>query len=158
MLFCWRSKRNGSNIYCWSWSNVELIFVDFSCSFLDGKSTSRPKVLFARVGRHDADKDLSYMIKYLFNFGFYKFGVETTLVMIVILISARLDIVAILYTGWLCLLFSVSRMTKARIWPIFQWFIVVLILIQYVLVVNLPPFLCFSKSNKKFQLVCKTEQ
>lgn len=85
------------------------------------------------------------MIKYLLNFGFYKFGVETTLVMIVVLISARLDIIAILYTGWLCLLFSVNRETKARIWPIFQWFIVVLILLQYVLVVNLPPFLCFSK-------------
>lgn len=127
---------------------MKLISVHFSYRFLNGKSTSRPKVLFARVGRNDADKDLPHLIKYLFNFGFYKFGIETTLVMTVILISARLDIIAILYTGWLCLLFSVSRETKARIWPIFQWFIVTLILIQYILAVNLPPFLCFSKLEK----------
>lgn len=126
-----------------------LISYCFRSSFLSGKSTSRPKVLFARVGRNDADKDLPHLIKYLFNFGFYKFGVETTLVMIVILISARLDIIAFLYTGWLCLLFSVSRETKARIWPIFQWFIVAFILIQYVLAVNLPPFLCFRKFDRK---------
>lgn len=134
-----------------------LISVHFSYSFLNGKSISRPKVLFARVGRNDADKDLPHLIKYLFNFGFYKFGVETTLVMIVILISARLDIIAILYTGWLCLLFSVSRETKSRIWPIFQWFIVTLILIQYILAVNLPPFLCFSKFEKYLPFIpCKS--
>lgn len=93
------------------------------------------------------------MIKYLFNFGFYKFGVEATLVMIVILISARLDIIAILYTGWLCLIFSASRETKARIWPIFQWFIVVVLLLQYILAVNLPPFLCYSKHTHEYNSV-----
>lgn len=53
-----------------------------------------------------------------------------------------MDIVAIFYTVWLCLLFAVSRSNKARIWPVFLWFIVILIVLQYVVAVNLPPNLC----------------
>lgn len=65
--------------------------------------------------------------------------------MLVILIGTRMDIIALIYAGWLCILFAVKRETKARIWPVFQWFIVVFIILQYVIVVNLPPFFCFSK-------------
>lgn len=101
-------------------------------------------MLFPRITRNDADKDLTHAIKYLFNFAFYKFGVEVTLIVMVILIAARMDIVAIFYTVWLCFLFTVSRTNKARIWPVFEWFIVVLIILQYVLAVNLPPDLCFK--------------
>lgn len=82
------------------------------------------------------------MIKYLFNFAFYKFGVELTMLMLVVVISYRLDVIALVYTIWLSILFGVSRGTKYRIWSIFQWFIVVLIVLQYVLVVDLPPPFC----------------
>lgn len=102
-------------------------------------------MLFPRITRNDADKDLRYLIKYLFNFAFFKFGVEVTLVMLAIVIGGRMDIVGILYTGWLCILFTASRETKARLWPIFQWFIVGLLIIQYVIAVNLPPGLCFGE-------------
>lgn len=117
--------------------------------FVNGKITTRPKVLFARVSRNDADKDLAHLIKYLFNFVFYKFGVEITLLMLVILISFRLDVIAVIYTVWLSVLFCSTRETKHRIWPIFQWFIVVLIIIQYIIVVNLPPFLCIGNFSFK---------
>lgn len=111
---------------------------------MSGRSIARPKVLFPRITRHDADKDISHLIKYLLNFAFFKFGVEFTLLMLAILISARMDIVAVLYTVWLLILFGVSRETKHRIWPIFQSFIVILIVIQYIVAVNLPPFLCIG--------------
>lgn len=113
--------------------------------FLNGKSVARPKVLFVRVTRNDADKDLTHLVKYLFNFAFYKFGVEITLFMMVLLISSRMDIVSVVYAVWLWVIFSSSRDGKRRIWPMFQWFIVVLIIVQYVVVVNFPPFSCFSK-------------
>lgn len=124
----------------------------FFCRFLSGRSIARPKVLFPRVTRSDADKDISHLVKYLLNFAFYKFGVEVTLLMLAILISARMDIVAVLYAIWLCFLFGVSRETKHRIWPIFQSFIVILIVVQYIVAVNMPPFLCISKSNFCFWL------
>lgn len=100
--------------------------------------------MFPRVTRAEADKDLPHAIKYLFNFLFYKFGVEITLIMLVILIAARMDIVAFMYTIWLCLLFTSSRAVKAQIWPAFQWFIVAFIVIQYVIAVDLPPFFCYE--------------
>lgn len=98
--------------------------------FLSGRSIVRPKVLFPRITRNDADKDISHFVKYLFNFAFYKFGVEVTLLMLAISISARMDVVAVLYAVWLCILFGTSRATKHRIWPIFQTFIVILIIVQ----------------------------
>lgn len=64
--------------------------------------------------------------------------------MLVVLISYRLDFIALVYTIWLTILFGVSRGTKYRIWPIFQWFIVALIVLQYVLVVDLPPLFCIG--------------
>lgn len=39
---------------------------------------TRPKVLFPRITRQDADKDLLHMIKYLVNYAFYKFGIEVS--------------------------------------------------------------------------------
>lgn len=65
-----------------------------------------------------------------------------TLLMTAILISARMDIIAVLYAIWLCILFGTTRATKHRIWPIFQTFIVISIVVQYILAVDLPPFLC----------------
>lgn len=112
---------------------------------MSGKSIARPKILFVKVTRNDADKDLTHMIKYLLNFAFYKFGVEITLIMMVILISARMDIISVVYAVWLWVIFGSARETKRRVWPMFQWFIVVLIIIQYIIVVNVPPFLCFGK-------------
>lgn len=40
---------------------------------------SRPKIIFPRITRQDADKDLLHMIKYLVNYVFYKFGIEVCL-------------------------------------------------------------------------------
>lgn len=65
--------------------------------------------------------------------------------MIIALIGTRMDIIALFYAIWLCILFIVSRETKARIWPLFKWFIVIFLLIQYIVVVGLPPSLCFGK-------------
>lgn len=110
-----------------------------------GKSIARPKILFPRITRNDADKNISHLVKYLFNFAFFKFGVEVTLMMLAIVISTRKDIISVIYAVWLCVLFGTSRASKQRIWPIFQSFIVILIVVQYIIAVNLPPFLCFGK-------------
>lgn len=41
-----------------------------------GKPTRKPQVMFSRITRIDAEKNTSNMIKYLLNYGFYKFGIE----------------------------------------------------------------------------------
>lgn len=102
-------------------------------------------MLFANVSRDDADKSVPLLIKYLFNYGFYKFGIEITLVMLTIVISFRRDGVSIVYVIWLILLFSVRRGTKQFLWPIFQYFVTISTIAQYAIVLNLPPFLQSSE-------------
>lgn len=148
--------------------------------FLSGKATTRPKVLFPRITRQDADKDVLSMLKYLANFIFYKFGIEVsvrvkyndsvgqghtaasiwnvflkkisfhqiTLMMLVVLIGTRLDVVALIYSIWLCVLFSSSREKQKQLWPFFQWFIFAFISIQYISIIGLPPYLCVGKLLK----------
>ncbi|XP_049832005.1 piezo-type mechanosensitive ion channel component isoform X1 [Schistocerca gregaria] len=111
---------------------------------LRGFSTLRPTVMFPNIRRADADKDLKSFVKYLFNYGFYKLGLEACLMATVGLIGTRLDFYAVLYSFWLCLLFAMRRETAARIWIFYQIFIAVLLPVQYALAVGLPPGLCLS--------------
>lgn len=130
------------NIYL-PWDNIWKIHI--LSRFQKGESTECPKVLFENVTREDADKSVSLLIKYLFNYGFYKFGVEITLVMLVILISYRQDTVSIAYVIWLCVIIRTNRRTKQFIWPIFQFFVMIVTITQYAIVLNLPTILYSSE-------------
>lgn len=46
-----------------------------------GKPTSRPFFMFPKITRAEADKNLRNCMKYLANYGFYKFGVEVSLLL-----------------------------------------------------------------------------
>lgn len=56
------------------WSVVLVRQFNFRVS--RGKPTTRPYFMFPRIRRPDADKNIKSCLKYLLNFGFYKFGVE----------------------------------------------------------------------------------
>lgn len=103
-----------------------------------GEPAARPTVLFDGVTREDADKSVTLLIKYLFNYGFYKFGIEITLVALATSICIRKDIISICYMIWLCAILSVQRKTKQFIWPIFQNFVTITIIMQYAVILNLP--------------------
>lgn len=126
---------------------------------MNGKPITTPDVLFPEITYKEANRDTFHMIKYLLNFAFYKFGIEVTLVILAILICERMDIIAVLYSFWFYILFKISRETKQRIWKIFQIFIFIIIIYQYIIAVELPPCLCFGKwlwNSKKnvFQQFC----
>lgn len=84
------------------------------------------------------------MIKYLLNYGFYRFGVEICLISIVILISCRLDFIAFLYGAWLLCLFHKRRIQKIPVWRCVILFSVIALIYQYVMIVGPPPFLCLE--------------
>lgn len=44
-----------------------------------GKSPRTPSVVFSKIKRADADKDIPHLLKYLINYGFYRFGIEVCL-------------------------------------------------------------------------------
>ncbi|XP_076388823.1 piezo type mechanosensitive ion channel component isoform X5 [Megachile rotundata] len=109
-----------------------------------GEPLDTPQVMFPSITRADADKGLPECIKFLFNYGFYKFGVEMCLIGIVALIGTRLDFYSVLYSIWLLLFFSLKRRTISKIWPFFKIFAIILLPIQYSLVVSLPSWLCID--------------
>ncbi|XP_070853792.1 piezo-type mechanosensitive ion channel component isoform X18 [Drosophila suzukii] len=100
------------------------------------------KLLFPHIIRTDAEKDLVGLVKYLLNFGFYKFGIEISLIALVSTITYRQDIVAVAYALWLVVLLLLRRSQCAKIWGVFQAFFAISILTQYIVLVGLPPSSC----------------
>ncbi|XP_071867867.1 piezo type mechanosensitive ion channel component isoform X11 [Bombus fervidus] len=103
-----------------------------------------PQVMFPSITREDADKGVPQCLKFLFNYGFYKFGVEFCLIGIVALIGTRLDFYSVLYSIWLLLFFSLRRKSISRIWPFFKFFGIILLPIQYSFVVAPPSWFCIE--------------
>lgn len=103
-----------------------------------------PQIMFPSITREDADKGVPQCLKFLFNYGFYKFGVEVCLVGIVALIGTRLDFYSVLYSMWLLLFFSLKRKTVSKIWPFFKIFAIILIPVQYCFVVAPPTWFCIG--------------
>ncbi|KAH8376905.1 hypothetical protein KR093_002071 [Drosophila rubida] len=104
----------------------------------------QPKLLFQHITRADAEKDLVGLVKYLLNFGFYKFGIEISLIALVSTITYRQDIVAVVYAVWLVVLLLLKRSQCAKMWGIFQTFFAISILLQYIVLVGLPPSWCMG--------------
>lgn len=72
--------------------------------------------------------------------------------MLVALIGTRMDVVALIYSVWLCILFAATRDKQKQLWPLFQWFVFSLIPIQYIAVIGIPPYLCIGQFNFTIRL------
>ncbi|XP_063529379.1 piezo-type mechanosensitive ion channel component isoform X3 [Cydia strobilella] len=107
-------------------------------------SNQQEKVLFPEVTRKEADINLVHCAKYMINYGFYKFGVEVSLICLIGVIGSRMDVYAVLYSFWLLLLVSLKRPSQARVWPAFTVFITILVPIQYMIAVGFLPQFCIT--------------
>ncbi|XP_039949195.1 piezo-type mechanosensitive ion channel component isoform X2 [Bactrocera tryoni] len=118
----------------------------------DNEDKAETKVLFPATDRAKAETNLKSMIQYLFNYGFYKFGQEISLIMLVTTIAYRQDVVAIFYVVWLAVLLMFSRARRSSVWGIFQVFIALSIFLQYLVLLGLPPSLCidYPWENSRF--------
>ena len=99
-------------------------------------------VVFAQVGRKDADRDFKGLVTFLINFCFYKFGVEICFILLTISIGSRNDLFSVLYSFWLLFLVMMNRQTVERVWPYFVGFLAIVIPLQYLLCLGIPPGLC----------------
>ncbi|XP_049867605.1 piezo-type mechanosensitive ion channel component [Pectinophora gossypiella] len=111
---------------------------------LHNLSSENDDIMFPEVRRRDADRDLIFCIKYLMNYGFYKFGVEITLMCLMGVIGSRMDVYAVIYAAWLLVLVSVRRKTQARLWWPFTLFVTVVVPIQYLIAVGFLPQFCVT--------------
>ncbi|XP_037894241.1 piezo-type mechanosensitive ion channel component isoform X3 [Glossina fuscipes] len=103
-----------------------------------------PKFVFEGIKREDAEVNLPGMLKYLVNYGYYKFGFEMCLIALVALMTFRRDIIAMIYCTWLLVLLLIGRSKCSRLWRVFEIFIFVSLLVQYLVTLGLPPSLCLE--------------
>lgn len=108
------------------------------------RSPRTPTVVFRNIRRNDADRDIPHLIKYLVNYGFYKFGIEICLIGYVMVVGYRMDIVACCYAIWLFFLYNLQREQARKVWSYATCFIVASIPIQYISLIGLPPGLCWE--------------
>ncbi|XP_048509324.1 piezo-type mechanosensitive ion channel component isoform X2 [Athalia rosae] len=109
-----------------------------------GDPLKTPHIMFPNISRKDADTGMVECLKFFFNYGFYKFGLEFCFIGIIALISTRLDFYSVLYAIWLGLLYCLRRPTVSKVWPIFQCFTILFLVIQYFIVVAPPTWLCIQ--------------
>lgn len=108
------------------------------------KPPRTPTVVFRNIRRSDADRDIPHLLKYLINYGFYKFGIEICLIGYILVISYRMDIIACAYAFWLFFLYNLQREEARKVWSYATCFIIASIPIQYLSLIGLPPGLCWS--------------
>lgn len=108
------------------------------------KPPRTPTVVFKKIRRADADRDIPHLIKYVVNYGFYKFGIEICLIGYVAVIGYRMDIIACCYAIWMFFLYNLQREQARKVWSYATCFIIASIPIQYLSLIGIPPGLCFD--------------
>lgn len=100
-------------------------------------------VVFQDVTRMLADKSFVHFLKYMINYGFYKFGIEIVLILLTISIGNRSDIFSVFYCIWLLLFVMFNRSENERCWSYFVGFMAIVLLYQYLMCLGIPPGLCY---------------
>lgn len=101
-------------------------------------------VIFLDVDRTMADKDVTNFLKYLLNYGFYKFGVEICLILLTISIGNHGDIFSVFYCIFLIAFVLFNREECKRFWVYFVGFMAIVIPYQYLMCLGIPPGLCIE--------------
>ncbi|XP_034393255.1 piezo-type mechanosensitive ion channel component 2 [Cyclopterus lumpus] len=100
-------------------------------------------IIFQGITRQHLDHGVLPCIKYFINFCFYKFGLEISLIVAVNVIGQRMDFYALLHScALLAVLSRRRRKAIGEVWPKYCCFTAVLMVLQYLLCVGIPPALC----------------
>ncbi|KAM3726353.1 Piezo-type mechanosensitive ion channel component [Dirofilaria immitis] len=111
---------------------------------VSGTNTPAHGLVFPEANPNDWDASMIDMIKFFLNFGFYKFGLELSMIMMVVVAWIRMDLLASLLLIWLMVFVFSSRVTCRYLWPVFLLYLAVVFPLQYAFYVGLPPSLCFD--------------
>lgn len=100
--------------------------------FLRFKRVKPPKLIFEEISRVDADETVEKLIKYLLNYSFYKFGIEVISIVMLLLVSIKMDFMSLLYFPFFILFTFVKKKKLKTICKIATNFCVLMILAQVI--------------------------
>ena len=101
--------------------------------------------IFHEITWKELDTSILNFFKYLVNFFFYRFGLEICFFMTAIVIILRMDAYALLYGVWLGMFTRQKRKTICKLWTSYFAFLLVILVVQYIFCLGLPPILCKGK-------------
>lgn len=104
------------------------------------ESPRTPNVVFPDVSRINSDNSCTNLFKFVINYGFYKFGIEITLTVLLIVILVRLDIFAVPYIFWFILLTFRNREKVEISWMFASIFVLISIVAQSCLLILVSTF------------------
>ncbi|CAL8279118.1 unnamed protein product [Lota lota] len=118
------------------------------------------RIIFHGITRQHLDHGIINFVKYFVNYFFYKFGLETCLLLVVNVIGQRMDFYAMLHAfALMVVMYRRRRKAIAEIWPKYCCFLACMITFQYFMCVGIPPAACkdypwrFPNSNTESNVV-----
>ncbi|XP_019739327.1 piezo-type mechanosensitive ion channel component 2 [Hippocampus comes] len=101
------------------------------------------RIIFHDVTRQHLDVGIICFIKYFINYFFYKFGLETCLLLGVNVIGQRMDFYAMLHAfALITVMYRRRRKAIAEIWPKYCCFLACMLTFQYFVCIGIPPAAC----------------
>uniref|UniRef100_A0A8C6U317 Piezo TM25-28 domain-containing protein n=1 Tax=Neogobius melanostomus TaxID=47308 RepID=A0A8C6U317_9GOBI len=100
-------------------------------------------IIFHDVTRQHLDISIVHFIKYFVNYFFYKFGLETCLLLGVNVIGQRMDFYSMLHAvALIAVMYRRRRKAMAEIWPKYCFFLAFMLTFQYFICIGIPPAAC----------------
>ncbi|KAM3865799.1 piezo-type mechanosensitive ion channel component 2 [Diretmus argenteus] len=101
------------------------------------------RIIFHDITRQHLDHGIVNFIKYFINYFFYKFGLETCLLLVVNVIGQRMDFYAMLHAfALIVVMYRRRRKAIAEIWPKYCCFLACMLTFQYFICIGIPPAAC----------------
>ncbi|XP_057713162.1 piezo-type mechanosensitive ion channel component 2 isoform X2 [Corythoichthys intestinalis] len=101
------------------------------------------RIIFHDVTRQHLDVGIVCFVKYFINYFFYKFGLETCLLLCVNVIGQRMDFYAMLHAfALITVMYRRRRKAIAEIWPKYCFFLACMLTFQYFVCIGIPPAAC----------------
>ncbi|XP_068197300.1 piezo-type mechanosensitive ion channel component 2 [Antennarius striatus] len=106
-------------------------------------SSPAARIIFHDITRQHLDIGIISFIKYFVNYFFYKFGLETCLLLGVNVIGQRMDFYAMLHAfALIAVMYKRRRKAIAEIWPKYCCFLACMLTFQYFVCIGIPPAAC----------------
>lgn len=127
---------------------VHIILITLNAGLIRRQQTMRvrmnkpiktPYIVFENISRADAEHRIVDLIKFVVNYCFYKFGIELTLIMFMIVILHRLDAYAFFYALWFCIIAFKNQNKLERVWHHTIFWLTVSIVLQCLLLNGIIP-------------------
>ncbi|KAJ1372806.1 hypothetical protein KIN20_035076 [Parelaphostrongylus tenuis] len=100
--------------------------------------------VFPSLIKDDFDRDLNHAMQFLVDFGFFKFGLELSMIMMAINAWVRMDMLGAVMCIWIGLFALNKRCVSRKLWYIFVIYLGILFPLQYILYVGLPKDTCLA--------------